>query len=115
MSTGATVVATVPDAVVTDFGVEVGLAFNGVSETVNVLLLPALTTLRIQYNVPAVRVPMLVAVTKGIPAIIPKLVKFAEVVTSEVDAVVFVIVMTACALAIFSGLPICFLLMKSEF
>jgi low affinity Fe/Cu permease len=46
----------------------------------------------------------------GIPAMMPRLVKFAEVVTISVAAAVAVIVMTACAFAIFSGLPICFLL-----
>jgi len=110
MSTGAIVAETVPLAVDKSTGVLFTLAFKGVAETVNVLLFPASTTLRIQYSVPATSPPMLLATTKGIPAIIPRLVKFAEVVTRSVAAVVFVIVTTACALAIFSGRPICFLL-----
>jgi hypothetical protein len=100
------VVTIEPEAVDKSFGVLVGLALSGVEETVKVLLLPAFTTFRIQYSVPAIRPPMLVAVTKGIPAMIPRLVKLADVVTRSVELVVFVIVMTACDLAIFSGRPI---------
>ena len=48
---------------------------------------------------------MLVAGTNCIPAMIPKVVKLAFDVITLVVAVVFVIPMTACALAILSGLP----------
>jgi hypothetical protein len=69
-------------------GVYVGLAFRGVAETVNVL---APVICKMKYVVPATKfVPVVVAGTKGIPAITPTVASVCDTVTMLVVAVVFV-------------------------
>ena len=110
-STGATVAETVvPEVADRLTGVLFGLALKSVADAVNVLL-PVI--LKIQYVVFAVRPPVVLAGTKGIPFITPYAAlvgssKSCDTVISSVEASVSVIVNMACAFAIFRGRPICF-------
>ena len=84
--------------------VYLGLALVSVADTVKVL---AVSTSKIQYVVPAVSPPVVVATTKGIPAITLSVFKFSLTVTTSVVPFVAVNV-NITALAIFKGRPICF-------
>jgi hypothetical protein len=104
-------------------GVLVGFAESSVAETVKV---EAPVIFRIQYVTPPVKPPTDDAGMNDMPAntatfeeitvdVDGTLDSVCETVTSPDAAVVSVIVSTACAFAIFSGRPICFLLCMTGF